>query len=125
MEVDMATKQERINAVLDELKMATSDIQGSGVISPDGMMIANKLDGDQGDAAAAMGAALASLSKRVSDTLKVGDFQEVNIRGANAGILLFDIEHRASLIVKVSKGANLGLVFLEARQAQNQLGQII
>ncbi len=121
----MATKQDRINAVLDELSMATSDIQGLAVISPDGMMIADKLGSDQGDAAAAMGAALGSLSKRVTDTLQVGDFQEVNIRGAKAGILLFDIEHRASLIVTVSQRANLGLVFLEARQAQQQLGQII
>jgi predicted regulator of Ras-like GTPase activity (Roadblock/LC7/MglB family) len=121
----MATKQEKINAVLDELRRATSDIQGLGVISPDGMMIADKLGGNQGDAAAAMGAALGSLAKRVTDTLKVGDFQEVNIRGVNAGILLFDIEHRAAMIVTVSSGANLGLVFLEARQAQNQLAQII
>ena len=121
----MATKQDRINSVLDELKMATSDIQGVGVLSPDGMMIADKLGGTQGDAAAAMGAALGSLAKRVTDTLKVGDFQEVNIRGSNAGILLFDIEHRASMIVTVSQGANLGLVFLEAREAQSKLGQIL
>jgi len=121
----MATKQDRLNAVLNELKMATSDIKGAGIISPDGMMIANQLDSTQGDAAAAMGAAVASLAKRVTDTLKVGDFQEVNIRGANAGILLFDIEHRAALIVIVNQGANLGLVLLEARQAQSQLAQII
>jgi len=121
----MATKQERINTVLNDLKMATSDIQGVGVISPDGMMIADQLGGNQGDATAAMGAALGSLAKRVTTTLKVGDFQEVNIRGTNAGILLFDIENRAALIITVSKGANLGLVLLEARQAQAQLGQII
>jgi len=121
----MATKQDKINTVLDELKMATSDIHGTGVISPDGMMIADQLGGDQGDAAAAMGAAVGSLAKRVTDTLKVGDFQEVTIRGSKASILLFDIEHRASLIVTVAQRANLGLVFLEARVAQQQLGQII
>ncbi|PIP02103.1 MAG: hypothetical protein COW18_07715 [Zetaproteobacteria bacterium CG12_big_fil_rev_8_21_14_0_65_54_13] len=121
----MATKQERINTVLNDLKMATSDIQGVGVISPDGMMIADQLGGNQGDATAAMGAALGSLAKRVTTTLKVGDFQEVNIRGTNAGILLFDIEGRAALILTVAKAANLGLVLLEARQAQAQLAQII
>jgi len=41
----MATKQDKINAVLNELKMATSDIQGLAVISPDGMMIADQLGG--------------------------------------------------------------------------------
>jgi len=121
----MATKQEMIDAVLDELKTATADIQGMAVISPDGMMIANKLGGDQGDTAAAMGAALGSLGKRVTETLKVGDFQEINIRGANAGILLFDIEHRALLLLKVASSANLGLVLLEARQAQEKLVNII
>lgn len=121
----MATKQEKINAILNDLKMATADIQGLGVISPDGMMIADQLGGNQGDATAAMGAALGSLAKRVTTTLKVGEFQEVNIRGSNAGILLFDIEGRAALILTVSKGANLGLVFLEARQAQEQLALTI
>lgn len=123
----MATKQEMINAVLDELDMATADIQGMAVISPDGMMIANKLGGGsgEGDAAAAMGAALGSLGKRVTETLKVGGFQELNIRGANSGILLFDIESRASLILKVAGEANLGLVLLEARQATEKLGTII
>lgn len=121
----MATKQEMIDLVLNELKTATADIQGLGVISPDGMMIANMLGSDQGDAAAAMGAALGSLGKRVTETLKSGDFQEVSIRGANASILLFDIEHRASLILKISTNANLGLVLLEARQAQIKLASII
>ena len=121
----MATKQDKLNAILNELKMATSDINGAGIISPDGMMIADQLGGDQADAAAAMGAAVGSLAKRVTDTLKVGDFQEVSIRGANASILLFDIEHRASLIISVAQRANLGLVLLEARQAQSQLAQIL
>ncbi len=44
----MATKQDKINAVLNELKMATSDIQGLAVISPDGMMIADQLGGGAG-----------------------------------------------------------------------------
>jgi len=121
----MATKQEMINAVLDELKMATADIQGMAVISPDGLMIADKLGESQGEAAAAMGAALGSLGKRVTETLKVGNFQEINIRGANAGILLFDLEHRASLILKIAGEANLGLVLLEARQATQKLAQIV
>jgi len=121
----MATKQERIDAVLNELKTATTDIQGIAVISPDGMMIANKLSGDQGDAAAAMGAAMGSLGKRVADTLKVGDLHEINIRGTNASILVFDIEHRAALLLQVIANANLGLVLLEARQAQEQLSSIL
>ena len=121
----MATKQEMIDIVLDELKAATTDIQGMAVISPDGMMIANKLSGDQGDAAAAMGAAMGSLGKRLAETLNVGDLHEINIRGGSASILVFDIEHRAALLLQVTANANLGLVLLEARQAQNKLSTII
>jgi len=121
----MASKQEMINAVLDELRAATADIQGLAVVSPDGMMIADELGGTQGDAAAAMGAAMGSLGRRVADTLKVGDLLEINIRGSKANILLFDIEGRASLLLQVSVNANLGLVLLEARQAQQKLGTII
>lgn len=117
----MATKQEMIDAVLTDLKSATTDIEGMAVISPDGMMIADKLGGESGEAAAAMG----SLGKRVADTLKVGDLQEINIRGANANILVFDVEHRAALLLRVVANANLGLVLMEARQAQEKLATII
>jgi len=121
----MASKQEMIEAVLDELESATTDIQGLAVISPDGMMISNKLGSDSGDAAAAMGAAMGSLGKRVADTLKVGNLEEINIRGSGANILVFDIESRASLLLQVKSDANLGLVLLEARSSQQKLSKIV
>jgi hypothetical protein len=121
----MATKQEMINAVLEDLNAATADILGLAVISPDGMMIANRLAAGEADAAAAMAAALGSLGKRVTDTLNAGDLQEISIRGTKVNVIVFDIEHRASLLVEVTADANFGLVLLEARQAKEKLSGII
>ncbi len=120
----MATKQERIEAVLNELKTATVDIQGLAILSPDGMMIVNMLGDGDGDTGAAMGAAVGSLGTRVTDTLKLGTFEELTIRGQNSSLLLFDIESSAYLMLKIAANSNLGLVLLEAREAKGKLAAI-
>ncbi|MDX8377937.1 MAG: roadblock/LC7 domain-containing protein [Mariprofundales bacterium] len=121
----MASRKEQIDEVLNDLMGTTTDIQGVSVITPDGMMIANMLSKERGDAAAAMGAAMSSLGNRVAETLKVGRLQEINIRGTNAHILVFDIAQRAALLLQVAANANLGLVLLEARYAQQRLSGIL
>ena len=120
----MATKQERIEAILNELKTATADIQGLAVISPDGMMIVNMLGSGDGDTGAAMGAAVGSLGSRVTDTLKLGGFEELTIRGDKASLLLFDAGGTAYLMLKIAVNSNLGLVLLEAREAKAKLSEI-
>lgn len=117
----MLTKQDKIFNALDELKSATTDILGLAVVSPDGMLIADRLAAGEGEKAAAMGAVMVSLGKRVSTTLKAGELQEVAIRGDKMTILVFDIEHHASLVVEVSSRANMGLVLLEARATKDTL----
>ncbi len=118
------TKQEQIESVLRELKSATADIQGLAVISPDGMMMVNMLGSGDGDTGAAMGAAIGSLGGRVTDTLQLGVFEELTIRGDQANILLFDISGLAYLMVKITVNSHLGLVLLEARQAKEKLKSI-
>lgn len=120
----MATKQEKIELVLNALKTATADIQGLAMISPDGMMIVNMLGAGDGDTGAAMGAAVGSLGSRVTETLKLGGFEELTIRGQNSSLLLFDIETSAYLILKIAANSNLGLVLLEAREAKGKLAAI-
>lgn len=120
----MATKQEKIELVLNALKTATADIQGLAMISPDGMMIVNMLGAGDGDTGAAMGAAVGSLGSRVTEALKLGGFEELTIRGQNSSLLLFDIETNAYLILKIAANSNLGLVLLEAREAKGKLAAI-
>ena len=120
----MATKQERIEAILNELKTATVDIQGLAIISPDGMMIVNMLGDGDGDTAAAMGAAVGSLGSRVTETLKLGGFEELTVRGDKASLLLFDLDGSAYLMLKIAVNSNLGLVLLEAREAREKLASI-
>ena len=120
----MATKQERIEAILNELKTATVDIQGLAILSPDGMMIVNMLGDGDGDAGAAMGAAVGSLGGRVTETLKLGGFEELTVRGDKASLLLFDLDGSAYLMLKIAANSNLGLVLLEAREAREKLASI-
>jgi predicted regulator of Ras-like GTPase activity (Roadblock/LC7/MglB family) len=120
----MATKQEKIEIILNELKTATADIQGLAILSPDGMMIVNMLGSGDGDAGAAMGAAVGSLGNRVTETLKLGGFEEITIRGDKASLLLFDLDGSAYLMLKIAVNSNLGLVLLEAREAKGKLASV-
>lgn len=124
----MPTKQEIIDGLLRRLQTTSSDIEGLAIVTPDGMMIANHLTAVErvdADATAAMGAAMGGLGTRVARTLKIGEMQEITIRGADSSILLFTIEHRAALLVQVKAKTNLGLVLLEARKAQQELKQLL
>ncbi len=120
----MSTKQEKIEVILNELKTATADIQGLAIVSPDGMMIVNMLGAGDGDTGAAMGAAVGSLGSRVTETLRLGGFEEITIRGDKASLLLFDLEGSAYLMLKIAVNSNLGLVLLEAREAREKLTAI-
>ncbi len=123
----MATKQDILNKILENLQMASADIEGISVITPDGMTIANRfhLQGNDATATGAMGAAMSGLGSRVSRTLNIGQMEEINMRSEKANILVLVIENRAALMVQVSNQANMGLILMEARKAKETLSRIL
>ncbi len=122
----MATKSERLQSILAQLRQDTGDVEASAVVSVEGLMIASDMPRDiNKDTVAAMSAALLSLGKRAAQEQARGKFNQVFISGEDGASIVSVAGEKALLSVLVRSDANLGLVFLEMKRAANEIQDIV
>ncbi len=118
-------KEEKINAVLQNLKDSNSSIDGAALVTSDGLMISSNLSKNMDeDRISAMSAALLSLSERAVEELEKGVPEQVTIKGDNGYIILTSASQEAVLTVTTSKSAKLGLIYLDVKKSAKQLMEI-
>ena len=111
---------------LRELQAASADIEGSALVSVDGLSIVTALQGEfEEDRVSAMSAAMLSLGERIGIELGRGELQQVYIRGANGYVLEMAVGEEAVLTVLARAGAKLGLILLEMKRAVDDLGSML
>ena len=111
---------------LRDLQGNTPDVEASAIVSVDGLTIASSLPARvEEDRVAAMSAAMLSLGERISGELGRGMLDEVYIHGDEGYVLLMSVGEEAVLTVLARREAKLGLVFLEMRQATQDLEQLV
>ena len=111
---------------LRELQAASADIEGSVLVSVDGLSIVTALQGEiEEDRVSAMSAAMLSLGERIGIELGRGELQQVYIRGANGYVLEMAVGEEAVLTVLARAGAKLGLILLEMKRAVDDLGSLL
>ncbi len=119
----------RVDLMTDRLRsmqIASPDIEGSAVVSVDGLIMASALPaGSEEDRISAMSAAMLSLGERIASELGRGTLEQVYIRGASGFVLLTAVGEEAVLTVLAREGAKLGLIFLEMRRAAEDLTRLV
>jgi predicted regulator of Ras-like GTPase activity (Roadblock/LC7/MglB family) len=106
--------------------MSSPDIEGSAIVSLDGLSIATALRQDiEEDRVSAMSAAMLSLGDRIASELGRGDLNQVYIRGEHGYVILMSVGEEAVLTVMANIKGKLGLILLEMRRAAEYLGKII
>jgi predicted regulator of Ras-like GTPase activity (Roadblock/LC7/MglB family) len=119
-------RSELISAVLTELNGTSADIEASGIISTDGLMMASVLPaGLDEDRVGAMSAAMLSLGDRTSNELARGDLEQVLIKGENGYVLMTYAGDEAVLTVLAKPNAKLGLIFLDVKRAAETVANLI
>ena len=119
-------RSDMINSVLRELNGTSADIEASGVISTDGLMMASQLPaGMDEDRVGAMSAAMLSLGDRTAQELARGELEQVLIKGANGYVLMTHAGHDAVVTVLAKPNAKLGLIFLDVKRASEQISKLI
>lgn len=117
---------EKIQTLLDELNVESTDIQASALISIDGLMLAyafsNKIEED---IVAATSAALCALSQRVAKELSRGAIERLFIQGEQGYILMESVDENAVLTVLAKPDAQFGLVFLDMKRSAEKLKAIL
>ncbi len=121
-----ASREELIRQRLITLESLTPELEGSAVISVEGLMIASRLpDTLTDDLMASMSAAMLALGERIAHDLRRGELSQVVIRGGLGYVLLMAVNENAVLTALASEEAKLGLVFLDMKQAASDLRQFL
>ena len=111
---------------LRELQATSPDIEGSAVVSLDGLPIASNLpQGMEEDRVSAMSAAVLSLGDRIASELTRGQLQQVYIKGSEGYVVLMGVGEEAVLTALAREQAKLGLIFLDMRRAAADLTRIL
>jgi len=108
--------------LLRDMQANTPDIEGSAIVSVDGLMMASLLPTTTGeDRVSAMSAAMLSLGERIAGELRRGVLNQVYIKGDSGYIVLMSVGEEAVLTVMARKEAKLGLIFLDMRRVVDDL----
>lgn len=122
----MRSRTEQMVARLRDLRISTTDIEASAVVSVDGLIIASDLPADvEEDRVSAMSAAMLSLGERIAGELGRGTLDQVYIRGDNGYVILMSVGEEAVLTALARQDAKLGLVFLDMRRAAADLVRLV
>jgi predicted regulator of Ras-like GTPase activity (Roadblock/LC7/MglB family) len=122
----MKSRTEQIVARLRDLRISTSDIEASAIVSVDGLIMASDLPSDvEEDRVSAMSAAMLSLGERIASELGRGALDQVYIRGDYGYVILMSVGEEAVLTALARQDAKLGLVFLDMRRAAADLSHLV
>ena len=111
---------------LRDLQAGSGDIEGSAVVSVDGLIMASSLPaGVEEDRVSAMSAAMLSLGERIATELGRGSLEQVYIKGSKGAIVLTAVGDEAVLTALARQDAKLGLIFLEMRRAAEDLVKLV
>jgi uncharacterized protein len=119
-------KAELLTSVLTELNGTSADIEASGIISTDGLMMASVLPaGMDEDRVGAMSAAMLSLGDRTAQELSRGSLEQVLIKGQRGYVLMTYAGEEAVLTVLAKPNAKLGLIFLDVKRAAESISELL
>lgn len=119
-------RSDMLNSILSDLNGTSADIEASGVISTDGLMMASQLPaGMDEDRVGAMSAAMLSLGDRTAQELARGELEQVLVKGNKGYVLMMHAGEEAVVTVLAKPTAKLGLIFLDVKRATENIIKII
>lgn len=119
-------RQDLLTSILTELNGSSADIEASGIISTDGLMMASVIPaGLDEDRMGAMSAAMLSLGDRTAMELARGDLEQVLVKGDKGYVLMLYSGTEAVLTVMAKPNSKLGLIFLDIKRAAEQILNLI
>lgn len=116
----------KVRSILKNLNSVSEQIQASSVMSRDGISFASVLgDGVDPDRLGAMCASLLSLGDTTAKELSRGKVKKLLLEGENGYILIIHVGTKAVLGIVTRPQANLGMVFVEAKNTALEILKIL
>ncbi len=115
-----------LNRILRTLQSGTPDIEASALITEDGLIIASALPQHIEEMrVAGMSSTLLNLGTRAANELGRGDVEQVMIRGQSGYAVMVTAAPGTLLLVLTTKGAKLGLIFLDVSRAVENIKKVL
>jgi len=112
--------------LLRQMEAINPDIQGSAIVSVQGLPICSALARDVNDGiVSAMSAAILSVSERAVEELARGDLKRILIEGLDGIIILSKAGENAILCTLAKSDASLGMVFLNIQSVSNKIADLL
>lgn len=119
-------RSDLLDSILSDLNGTSAEIEASGVVSTDGLMMASQLPaGMDEDRVGAMSAAMLSLGTRTAEELSRGELEQVLVKGVNGYVLLTYAGQDSVLTVLAKPKAKLGLIFLDVKRAAQSIVKLL
>ncbi len=120
---------ENISELIDllrKMEAVNSEIQGSAIVSIQGLPICSVLARDINDGiVSAMSAAILSVSERAVEELSRGDLKRILIEGLDGIIILSKAGSNAILCTLAKSDASLGMVFLNIQSVSRKIAELL
>ena len=111
------SKKERFNETLNKLNR-TGDIEGSAIVTRDGLLISSLLPPDtDAETFAAMSATMIGAAETAVSELKKGTTNRVIVEGNDCKLIAAGVGNNAILVCMVAAQANLGFVLVEMKKS--------
>lgn len=121
-----SSKQQQLLSALNNLKNALPELRGALVATVDGLPISQTFnDNTDANRVAAMAATALGLAKRINDTVNTGEFTEMSVSGVDGQVLIYAVGKKGVLAVVTPINMNLGLLYIEARDAASTIASIL
>jgi predicted regulator of Ras-like GTPase activity (Roadblock/LC7/MglB family) len=112
--------------LLRKMEAVNSDIQGSAIVSIQGLPICSVLARDVNDGiVSAMSAAILSVSERAVEELARGDLKRILIEGVDGIIILSKSGENAILCTLCKADSSLGMVFLNIQSVSQKIATLL
>ncbi len=119
-------RSDMLTSILNDLNGTSADIEATGIISTDGLMMASALPANlDEDRVGAMSAAMLSLGDRTAQELVRGTLEQVLIKGDRGYVLMTHAGDEAVLTVLAKPNAKLGLIFLDVKRAASSISEVL
>ncbi|MGR9052733.1 MAG: roadblock/LC7 domain-containing protein [Gammaproteobacteria bacterium] len=118
----MITAADTLKSILTELNASSSDIEGSAIISSDGLSMVALIDKrTDKDRMAALASAVVTQAERAAKELQRGRPQQILIKGRQGYTLMLRAGERVLLTVMFKKDAKLGFILLRCRLSAERI----
>jgi uncharacterized protein len=113
-------------SILRELNGSSPEIEGSCIISIEGLVIASALPlGIDSDRSSALSAALLARAERTAKALNQGDLEQFLLKAEKGCILMVYINEGALLVVLTKPVAKFGLIFFDAEHSAQRIAVVL